>query len=322
MKWLLKRWWNKGRRWIGRVAQPAAAPRAAVLMYHRIAKPGNDPWDMCVTPDNFRQQVEVLGKRCEVVSLEGLQERLESPRRKPLVAITFDDGYRDNLLVAKPILTKAGLPATVFLATDYLDSGTPYWWDILADLVMEPSLPSRLSVSAGGSELVWRGSSRSQLRTALWEWLVDMPAEDRSEAIRKLCTWAGHQPAFDPMRLPMTRLEVAQLVDEGLIGIGCHTAGHPRMTTLGHEACLDEVLRSQTVCKSLGAGEPGLFAYPYGEHAALPRSIVKAAGFRMACTSDEGLVQPGSDELLLPRLPVHNWPGWRFDAWLRHYWCA
>lgn len=322
MKWLLKRWWHKGRRWARRVAQPSIAPRAAVLMYHRIAEPRNDPWDMCVTPDHFRQQVEVLRERCEVVPLERLKERLASPRRKPLVSITFDDGYRDNLLVAKPILANAGLPATVFLATDYLDSGIPYWWDILADLVTEPSLPASLSVSAGGREMAWAGSNRSQLLATLWEWLVDMPAEARDEALRMLCSWAGHQPAFDPMRLPMTRQQVAHLIDEGMIGIGCHTAGHPRMTTLDHDACLDEVLRSRTVCMALGATEPGLFAYPYGEHAALPRSVVQAAGFGMACTSDEGLVQPGSDELLLPRLPVHNWPGWRFDAWLRHYWCA
>lgn len=87
-----------------------------VLMYHRIANPVNDYWQLCVSPENFEQQLQVILKYRERVS------------------ITFDDGYIDNYTTAKPLLEKYKLPATFFIATGGIDSGKEFWWDELQQL--------------------------------------------------------------------------------------------------------------------------------------------------------------------------------------------
>jgi len=90
--------------------------RKAVLMYHRIASPVNDYWQLCVSPENFEQQLQVISKY------------------KKNILITFDDGYIDNYSNARPLLEKYQLPAIFFIATGNIDSGKEFWWDQLEQL--------------------------------------------------------------------------------------------------------------------------------------------------------------------------------------------
>ena len=318
-----KRWWGKARRWTGRLARSRATPRIAVLMYHRVAEPVNDPWKMCVGPRRFSEHMTVLAQHCEVIGLSSVVSRLEQPRTRPLVVITFDDGYRDNLEVALPILEKFELPATLFLATDAVDAAEPWWWDVLADLVLETSLPPALDMLVGEERLVWRlQEGPDELRGRLWELLSRLDVSAITGVIRHLCQWAGHEPRHDPLRLPLSGEEIRQLTKGGLVSLGCHSASHLRMTVRDASTCKEELSRSINECRRLVGERPSAFAFPFGEYDQLSVELVKAAGFGMAFTSDEGLVTASSDLFALPRLGVGNWTGSYFDAWLRHYWCA
>ncbi len=87
--------------------------RTAILMYHRVVEPCIDPWKMCVTPSHFEEQLDVLSRKWNVLSLREIVEHLKKgqiPHRS--VVVTFDDGYVCNLLTGKPMLEKYGLPAT------------------------------------------------------------------------------------------------------------------------------------------------------------------------------------------------------------------
>lgn len=82
-------------------------------MYHRVARVSFDPWELCVSPENFEQQLDVLSKRNKVIPLDELIDQLKKGRIfKNVVSITFDDGYIDNYTVAKPLLENFNLPAT------------------------------------------------------------------------------------------------------------------------------------------------------------------------------------------------------------------
>src|SRR5206468_8270348 len=120
---------------IRRVFTDRHAP--VILMFHRIAQPVCDPWGLAVAPALFAEQMQLLRERWIALSLPELVNRLHQgtlPRRA--VAVTFDDGYVDNLEVAKPILERAGVPATVFLATGYVDKRSEFWWDELARMIL------------------------------------------------------------------------------------------------------------------------------------------------------------------------------------------
>jgi hypothetical protein len=108
------------------------APGARIVMYHCVAKVDLDPWGLCVTPQHFDEHLEVLKKSARVISLQQLTQELDAGKSVDRsIAITFDDGYADNLLNAKPILEKYDIPATVFVANGYVEQQQEYWWDEL-----------------------------------------------------------------------------------------------------------------------------------------------------------------------------------------------
>src|SRR5436309_3311860 len=104
-----------------------------ILMYHRIGVPdADDPWALAVSPDHFAQQLDALRRHRQVISLKELVSRL-SERDLPIdsAVITFDDGYADNLHVAKPLLEQHKLPATVFVTAGAVGREAEFWWDEL-----------------------------------------------------------------------------------------------------------------------------------------------------------------------------------------------
>lgn len=96
-------------------------PGLRVLMYHRVAR--LETFDqLTVSPERFEAQMRLLARRHRVVGLlEGLHALRRGPLEQPLVAVTFDDGYLDNLVEAAPILQHHGIPATIFVTTRFCE---------------------------------------------------------------------------------------------------------------------------------------------------------------------------------------------------------
>jgi peptidoglycan/xylan/chitin deacetylase (PgdA/CDA1 family) len=109
--------------------QNRLAPGGLILLYHRVAEMGSDPWALCVSPCHFAEHLEVLQKLGCTVRLQQLNQTLQSGKRpERQVAITFDDGYADNLHLGKPLLESYEIPATIFLATGYMVQEREFWW--------------------------------------------------------------------------------------------------------------------------------------------------------------------------------------------------
>jgi peptidoglycan/xylan/chitin deacetylase (PgdA/CDA1 family) len=129
----------------------APSSRPMILMYHRVSTTWHDPWTLNVSPENFAEQLEVIVRTRHVMSLREFFQRFRSntlPRGA--VAITFDDGYADNLHVAAPILKRFDVPATLFITTGYLDR-PEFWWDELGRLLLlSSSLPFEFDVTIDG----------------------------------------------------------------------------------------------------------------------------------------------------------------------------
>jgi peptidoglycan/xylan/chitin deacetylase (PgdA/CDA1 family) len=111
------------------------APGGAVIVYHAIGSvPRSAPhWNAFVTPERFAAQMAFLAERRRVVDLDAVLEP-DGSRGPPRVAITFDDGYRDVLRYAVPVLRRLGLPATFFVPTQWI--GDASRWDRVALDVM------------------------------------------------------------------------------------------------------------------------------------------------------------------------------------------
>jgi peptidoglycan/xylan/chitin deacetylase (PgdA/CDA1 family) len=97
------------------------ARRATVIAYHAVGdcSASDDRHNLFVGVDEFAAQMDYLARKREVVALDDVAA-LRIPRTKPAVAITFDDGYRNVLHTAGPILARHGFSATVFVPTQWI----------------------------------------------------------------------------------------------------------------------------------------------------------------------------------------------------------
>src|SRR6516225_3215860 len=102
-----------------------------ILCYHRVAEGVEDPFHMCVGPDNFATHLEEMSRARAPSTLADVSV----PTRRPKVVVTFDDGYRDNLTNALPIAESKGVPITVFVTSGILGNHKGLWWDRLGTLL-------------------------------------------------------------------------------------------------------------------------------------------------------------------------------------------
>jgi peptidoglycan/xylan/chitin deacetylase (PgdA/CDA1 family) len=294
-------------------------------MYHRVAALQQDPWDLAVAPDTFEQQLAYLKRNYRTMPLDELVQDLRSAKLPDdAVAITFDDGYRDNLVHAKPLLAHYGLSATLFLATGWVGSSVPFWWDELAEwTLLSRQAVDRTEMIEGKSFILrwdepeaedsgstWRASceprsARQKAYLALWRELRTASQLERTRAMASLR--GTFQGTHDPLSLPMSGTEILELIRDGLVTIGAHTVHHQALTGLSTEECREEVVGSAEHCRKLTGLEVSSFAYPYGDMDEQVRQIVAESGFVSACSTQSAHLDVDlQDMYAMPRLAVRN----------------
>jgi peptidoglycan/xylan/chitin deacetylase (PgdA/CDA1 family) len=234
------------------------------------------------------------------------------------VAVTFDDGYLDNLVTAKPILHEFEIPATLFLATGSIGQIEEFWWDELAKVFLERPEPTLLSIAIGGRSYQWRaaaatdrlaGAYQNNLKAyfELWTILRDLDAVGRDRIMDTLRQQAG-VIVRQPLDRAMVESEVHRWLSGGLTDIAGHTVTHPRLRSLAEEERHQEISKSLARCEAITAGAGDGFAYPYGDRDHSVASAAAKAGARWACSTRRSLLHTSVDIDLfdLPRLQIVN----------------
>lgn len=313
-----------------------ASPRPLILMYHRIGTPAVDPWGLAVSPKHFVEQLTVLCRTRTVLSMTELVSRLER-RTLPAnaAAVTFDDGYADNLSEASPSLLHAGVPATLFVATGFLDRTCPYWWDELATLILAETVPITcdvddgrqtwgVSVGAGDDREVsrsWRAwqeptTERQRVYNEMYGRLRGCSAAVRERVVASLRRAAGVSASSCDGR-PMTTAELIAWSARSGLDVGAHTNTHPVLPVLDPAECEAEIEESKRVCERLVNRSVAGFAYPHGAHNEHVRRIVARNGFAWACTTEARALESGCSDLhALPRHAVADCDGPAFERWI------
>jgi peptidoglycan/xylan/chitin deacetylase (PgdA/CDA1 family) len=305
--------------------RPSRGP--AILMYHRIATPEVDPWGLSVSPERFVEQIQVLSAHRTPLSMDAFVQRLLL-RRLPgdAVALTFDDGYLDNLRKAKPILESFGVPATVFLTTGRIGTNEEFWWDELARMILSRVAPISASVTVEDADLEiilppidrgmesrvdWRAwhqpvTAREKSYLTLWLALQKCTPEDRERVIVQLRRVLGATHP-NPEDLPMCAADVRKLVSDR-VSVGAHGCTHQQLTDLPKSLGLEEIQRSRVEAEVLSALPVTGFTYPYGDRNPETIAMVRSAGYHWACSTREATVDPlDADVHDLPRIAIGNW---------------
>jgi peptidoglycan/xylan/chitin deacetylase (PgdA/CDA1 family) len=300
---------------------------AVILCYHRLAEPSFDPWSLCVTPEHFAQHLEHLSRVAQPVPLAEIQST--TVRRRPLVAVTFDDGYADNVLAGSPLLQRHGVAATIFLTTGFVDSERELWWDELERALFEPRrLPHTLELLVDGGAVRRAARSEAEERAALYHDLYDVikPLEpaNRSRILADLLAWAGVDSTPRETHRGLAASEIEGAARDRLVTFGAHTRRHPVLAAVDPQMQRDEIAGSKSDVEGLTAAPVTSFAYPHGraiDYTPETVEIVRSSGFQLACTTVPGPVSGESDSLQLARICVADMDGATFrsafDEWTR-----
>jgi sugar transferase (PEP-CTERM/EpsH1 system associated) len=309
----LKRSGTRALSWSGikRAAERLRPPELAILAYHRVL-PFADAVDlpfpeMVIPRDLFEAQMAHLARHYRLLDLAEAARLLragELPKRA--VAVTFDDGYRDNYDYAWPILKKYGVPATFFVVTGALDGQVTLWWEVVAAQVrvlsQRKAAPRDRLPGPIGEHLarLGEGAPPALVARAMVDELNGLPAVARRQALRDLAAVAGDNATMRSDLL-LGWQEVRELQRSGM-GIGTHTVSH---------AFLDEVTDAEAEAEIGGSvarlsqqleRAPRVLAYPRGRTRRGLEPLLRRAGIEAAVTTVLGCNGAGSDPYALSRL--------------------
>ena len=329
----------RGRRSAGAPVPPV------ILLYHRVADVESDPWNLAVSRRNFRDHMRLLAEAGACIPLSDLTSSIAN-RRLPSgsVCITFDDGYSDNLVNAKPLLEEFSLPATFFLTSGYLQGSNDFWWDALErPFFRKERIPSTLQIEieralltfdfAGDTEYrdsafkehrQWRAwdpplSKRHLAYYDLWQILHRVPSSTREQLLDTIQDWAGSgSNGVGSACRPLSAQEVRQLAVGPGVEIGGHSVTHPSLPLLDHESQQREIVENKRRLEELLGRRLQHFSYPHGELCDDTVSLLKQAGYEAACTTQAFAVERSVDLFRLPRICVEDWNGEDFARRLKH----
>ena len=275
-----------------------------ILMYHRVL-PAEDcakyPLASLVMPaEAFAEQIAWLARCCRVRPLaEALAElKYATGDPKPLVAVTFDDGYEDNFEYAAPILDTEGVRATFFVTSGFVETSAPFWFDLAADAW------TRLSENDGVA-LYARMAPDSELAPGLSSWMATLkrlPIVERDMWIAMALEGATGQFVAERYA-PMTVEQVAELSARGH-EIGSHSVNHPILPLLSDDELDWELTASRARLAELVGGDITGFCYPNGDFDSRVAAATVNAGYSYACGTEEGMNSPSSERYSLRRRPV------------------
>jgi peptidoglycan/xylan/chitin deacetylase (PgdA/CDA1 family) len=323
--------------------------RGLILVYHRIATVGMDPWGTCVREENFAGHLEVLKQNADPIPLQDMvRARQDSDLPKRPVSITFDDGYLDNFVTAAPLLERLAVPATMFLTTGYFAAAREYWWDELERFILGAGpRPETLTVesrgrtrrwnceactscsSEPGVDASWRAwepapGPREALYQSVYDFLVSLPLEEKYSVLDQVRRWAGAAMESRPGYRTVSETEARELAQNRFIEIGAHTITHPVLAGLSLEEQRNEIHASKAALERITGKPVTAFAYPYGKRFHYSRataSLVRECGFVCGCSNFWGVVTTRTKRFELPRIQALDWEADHFarelDLWFQ-----
>jgi peptidoglycan/xylan/chitin deacetylase (PgdA/CDA1 family) len=317
----------------------AISPPPIILCYHRIFEPETDPHLLSVSPDHFREQLEVVRRIAQPLCLNELSralERGELSRRG--IVITFDDGYLDNLENALPILRAAEIPATIYIATGYVGSNREFWWDDLERLVLgRGKLPKIVHLTIDGRSCEWdlgtdsevdpdwnvlasgARSARQRIFCELHATLRPLAAERQEEVLDQLRHLTDAPREARPFYRCLTGPELETLAREPLLTLGAHTISHCDLAGRTKAEQQAEIAASKEQLEKIIGRPVEHFSYPYGSCNDDSVTVCAENNFRSAVTCIDQPVERNTPRHRLPRFLVRNWAGADFERRLQRF---
>ena len=300
------------------VLRPLLGGVGAIFAVHHVRPPRPDRFQpnrlLEITPRFLNRVVRYLRRsRLDIVSLGEMHRRMtERDFSRRFVCLTFDDGYRDTLQYAYPILKEARVPFAIYVATSFADRLGELWWLALEAVIARNS---RIRLVIDGRDHTFDCRSVAEKRAVhheLYWWLRTRPTDaELRGVVRNLAAYYRVDIAAFCEEECMNWAEIAALADDPLVTIGAHTVNHPMLAKMTRDNARSEMDLSRSVIEAALSVRPRHLAYPVGDRgSAGPREFALAAelGFDTAVTTRPGVLFPQHSRNLtaLPRLSLNG----------------
>ena len=290
----------------------------AILMLHRVTAGAGTPLGinrhLVITPEFLDAAITEM-KRLGYLftTMDDAVERLKVGRKLPRFAtITADDGYRDNLSEALPILEKHAAPLTIYVSPGLTNHTSDLWWDVLEDIVGAREevylTTSQGRVAIDCTTPARKIAANRQIHNYLTQ---DLPEHEQQTVFRDIARVAGidyEQPARETL---MDWDEIRTIAAHPLVTIGAHTVNHYNLRRLSDEQAWYEIVDAARIIELETGVKPRHMAYPYGYESAVGEreiELAAAAGYATAVTTRHGVLYPRHAAHLhaLPRISVNG----------------
>jgi peptidoglycan/xylan/chitin deacetylase (PgdA/CDA1 family) len=284
----------------------SARKRLNILCYHRVLPAADKAAyfcpDLVVTPETLRNHCRTLAEYYEVLPLTEAVEALGTRvQDKPLIALTFDDGYVDNLQFAVPILKEHGLRATFFVVSGLMGAQLPPWYDLVARCAKDLENRGEGSTLEGNRDEL----SRNFGSMKLVQGAKGLAPELRQQLVDNLLQRLGQPPDFQPQDLVMDPSQVQVLATLGH-EIGSHSVSHEILPLLEANSLEREIRLSKEQLEETVQMPITSFCFPNGDFDERVLDIVKSCGYSNAVTTLTGANDIGAEAFTLRRRFVHE----------------
>jgi peptidoglycan/xylan/chitin deacetylase (PgdA/CDA1 family) len=298
--------------------RPFVGGVGAILTLHHVRPPRPDRFQpnrlLEVSPGFLTRVIKALRRSdLDLVSLDEMHRRMvEGDFSRRFACLTFDDGYRDTLQWAYPILKEAGVPFAIYIPTSFPDRLGELWWLVLEAVIARND---RIGLVIGGRDRKFDCRTVAEKRALfdeLYWWLRSRPMEaELREAVRNLAAFYHVDIAAFCSELCMSWRELAELATDPLVTIGAHTVTHPTLAKLTKDNARSEMDLSRSVIEAALAVRPQHLSYPFGDRTsagAREFEIAAELGFKTAVTTRPGVLFPEHARRLmaLPRISLNG----------------
>ncbi|RJQ53936.1 MAG: polysaccharide deacetylase family protein [Nitrospiraceae bacterium] len=264
---------------------------------------------------DLEKKLGFLKKKYKFISISDYLKAFENGKRLPAnsLILTFDDGYIEHYNDVYPLLKRLGIPASFFIATDYVSETDCKWDDKIAAMIARAKVKEFvLDTHLTGKRKFEIGNVEGKARAAgyLWRALKYAGVDERTDLIcdlEKALGLTGSGSDNGAYRMTVSWENVKALADDPLMEVGAHTRTHPVLAGLTDEELRDELSASKKEIEERTGKTVSVLCYPYGkkyDYDERAKKFAKDAGFRAALSLDYGRNNGGTDLFALRRLPL------------------
>jgi peptidoglycan/xylan/chitin deacetylase (PgdA/CDA1 family) len=297
--------------------------RNLILLYHSFRdERSRNQYDGYFSPQGtvpvnvLESHLEWLSQFADFVSLN---ELFRSDRTSGWnVAVTLDDGYRNNLSLALPVFEQFGVPVTWFVSPKFVENDLLPWWD-LVDFTARVAQPF-VAIETKESEYRFDLTDNRDIacfRSRCRQWFLKAHPESASRIRTQI---ENSLPNGPPNNAFANREDIIEASQSPLVELGGHTESHPNLTRLSTAEARQEIRRGKEQLERWTNVSMRWFAYPYGgrEHwDERIKQIVREEGFDGAVTTVRANANQGADRYEIPRLNVPSTRSlWKTKAWI------